>query len=92
MSTEPSVARFARPGVVRDLELRYRLRAMTRLFVCLATSFVLSACGDELRSKRLDEPCTRTSQCVMGLVCLAGVCSLQPDGGSEPTNPAEIEP
>ena len=42
---------------------------------------LLLGCGVNLTPKKVDEPCTRTGQCEVGLVCLAGVCQPIADGG-----------
>jgi hypothetical protein len=65
---------------------------MMRRLSHLAFCFVLFGCGKNISPKELNEPCTRTDQCVVGLVCLSGVClpavdagldgSIDPDGGS----------
>jgi hypothetical protein len=41
-----------------------------------------TACGSSITSRQINEPCTRTSQCDDGLVCLTGVCQLDPDSGA----------
>ncbi|MGB8330135.1 MAG: hypothetical protein WCE62_08390 [Polyangiales bacterium] len=38
-------------------------------------------CDESITPKQINEPCTRTSQCVLGLSCLAGVCTAPNDGG-----------
>ncbi|MGD8317535.1 MAG: hypothetical protein PVH76_07295, partial [Myxococcales bacterium] len=40
-------------------------------------------CGRDITAKELGEPCTRTSQCETGLVCLAGACRPQLDAGAD---------
>jgi hypothetical protein len=40
-------------------------------------------CGRNITARQAEEPCTRTSQCDVGLECLTGVCQVQPDGGSD---------
>jgi hypothetical protein len=47
----------------------------------LSLGFVLSACGENVSPRQLDEPCTRTAQCEAGLTCLAGVCRMTDDAG-----------
>ncbi|UCH30400.1 MAG: hypothetical protein JSV06_05085 [Myxococcales bacterium] len=41
----------------------------------------LFGCGVNITPKQLDEPCTRTAQCEVGLVCQAGVCQPMGDAG-----------
>ncbi|MCZ6807687.1 MAG: hypothetical protein O7F08_12085 [Deltaproteobacteria bacterium] len=65
---------------------------MVRRLSCLAFCFALLGCGNNISPKDLNEPCTRTDQCTVGLVCLSGVClpaadagldgTVDPDGGS----------
>lgn len=50
---------------------------MTVLFVALQVG-----CGDDIGSKRPGEPCTRTEQCMQGLLCVDGVCRDPDDGGA----------
>jgi hypothetical protein len=45
-------------------------------------STLVAACGANITPKQIDEPCTRTSQCDTGLVCLTGVCQLDPEAGT----------
>ncbi|MBW2224678.1 MAG: hypothetical protein JRF54_10780 [Deltaproteobacteria bacterium] len=54
-------------------------RRLLRLSLCL----VLFGCGNDLRPKQLDEPCTRTDQCAAGLACLSGVCLPAPGPGAD---------
>ncbi len=54
---------------------------MVRLFLLLALCLSILGCGRDITDKQLGEPCTRTSQCELGLACLAGVCQLEPDAG-----------
>ncbi|MFZ1864797.1 MAG: hypothetical protein WAU39_11285 [Polyangiales bacterium] len=49
------------------------------LWLPLCLSFL--GCGRDITAKELGEPCTRTSQCEPGLICLAGSCRLEEDGG-----------
>ncbi|MEM7137407.1 MAG: hypothetical protein AAF500_12545 [Myxococcota bacterium] len=41
-------------------------------------AWAASGCGGDVAPKTVNEPCTRTEQCVEGLECLSGVC-LTPD-------------
>jgi len=57
---------------------------MTRWVAWLVFAFafvplLLEGCGGDITAKRADEPCTRTSQCQVGLQCTAGVCQPIPD-------------
>jgi hypothetical protein len=67
--------------MVLDFRVRYRARMILRLswlFLCL-----LLGCGRSITAKKLNEPCTRPSQCEAGLTCLAGVCVAMPDAGPD---------
>jgi hypothetical protein len=44
---------------------------------------LLLGCGRNIVPKQLNEPCTRTGQCEMGLACVAGVCAPMPDAGAD---------
>lgn len=54
-------------------------RPLTVLACCAFLLAVgLMACGGtDIEPKGVDEPCTRTSECIEGLACLAGVCIEQ---------------
>ena len=54
---------------------------MTRRLSWLPICLLLFGCGREISAKQLDEPCTRTAQCAVGLACLSGVCLPSPDAG-----------
>ncbi len=54
---------------------------MTQLALRVLCCGLLLGCGVNLQPKQVDEPCTRTSQCEVGLVCQAGVCQPAPDAG-----------
>ena len=54
---------------------------MARRFLWLSLFLLVFGCERNLRAKKLDEPCTRTAQCDMGLVCLAGVCRPESESG-----------
>jgi len=51
---------------------------MRRRFLWLLFCVVLLGCGRDERPKQLDEPCTRTERCALGLACLSGVCLPAP--------------
>ena len=57
--------------------------AMTRGLLCLSFCLLLLGCGRDISPKGLDEPCTRTAQCEVGLACLVGVCLPAPDAGMD---------
>jgi hypothetical protein len=46
-------------------------------------SLTVVSCGRDIVPKQLDEPCTRTAQCDVGLECSAGVCLPIADGGAD---------
>lgn len=51
------------------------------------------ACGGDINPKTLNEPCTRTDQCIEGLVCLSGVCLAPDDDDDEAAaDDSSIEP
>gem|GEM_PF-4322061 len=52
---------------------------MFRRSFWLSLCLLSLGCGRDIRPKQLDEPCTRTEQCVMGLTCLSGVCLAAPE-------------
>jgi hypothetical protein len=55
---------------------------MTRRLPWLLLSLALGAsCGRNIVPKELNEPCTRTAQCAIGLECNAGVCVPVADAG-----------
>jgi hypothetical protein len=41
-------------------------------------------CGVSSGGKEEGEPCTRTDQCMVGLVCRGGECMVSADAGSPP--------
>jgi len=45
--------------------------------------FALCGCGRDIVPKQVDEPCTRTAQCDLGLECSAGVCRPIADAGAD---------
>ena len=79
MSTGRSVAAAGLLGVVSLAALRYRRAMLARIGITLLVGMSVGlGCGGDISPKMLNEPCTRTEQCVEGLVCLSGVC-LVPD-------------
>ncbi|MEM7436825.1 MAG: EB domain-containing protein [Myxococcota bacterium] len=64
------------------------LRRMVRVTGWVLTASLvwgISGCGGDVTPKTLNEPCTRTEQCIEGLECLSGVC-LAPDSSvQQPT-------
>ena len=54
---------------------------MSRRLLLLSLCLLWLGCGRNITPKNIDEPCTRTSQCTVGLVCLSGVCLPLPDAG-----------
>lgn len=61
---------------------------MVRRLSYLAFLLALLGCGTSITPKDVDGPCTRTDQCKMGLVCLAGVCLPEADAGPD----ASVDP
>jgi len=57
------------------------MRERLLVLVAFVSAGLVAACGSDITPKQLDEPCTRTSQCDTGLVCLTGVCQLDPGAG-----------
>ncbi|MFA9471144.1 MAG: hypothetical protein ACERNK_11280 [Deltaproteobacteria bacterium] len=56
---------------------------MLRRLLWLSFCLVTLSCGRDDQPKQLDEPCTRTAQCAVGLACLSGVCLPSPDAGAD---------
>lgn len=54
---------------------------MARRLSYVAFCLALLGCGQNISPKDLNEPCTRTDQCKVGLVCLSGVCLEAADAG-----------
>lgn len=64
-----------------------RRRLVLVRFVVLSVTAIAgagawTACGSNITPRQINEPCTRTSQCDTGLVCLTGVCQPDPDPGA----------
>lgn len=63
--------------------------------LCIAALLAIGAlagCGTDIQLKDLDEPCTRTDQCIEGLACLSGVCLESSDAGVDGAMDANLEP
>jgi hypothetical protein len=58
-------------------------RASRLVSACVLLSLALVSCGRDIIPKQIDEPCTRTGQCDVGLECSAGVCLPIVDGGAD---------
>ena len=69
--------------VVRDRPLRYLAHMVVRAACLVLICLLGSACQDLDVDLDAGEPCTRTSQCMEGLECLAGVCLVVSDGGTD---------
>jgi hypothetical protein len=54
---------------------------MSHRLLLLSFCLLWLGCGRDITPKNIDEPCTRTSQCSVGLECKAGVCMPLPDAG-----------
>lgn len=73
--------------------------------VLLGAMTVMDGCASAMNDKELGEPCTRTEQCLSGLVCSGGLCTehtrrtprkdaeapVDEDAGESRTSQSEIE-
>ena len=62
-----------------------------RFGLCLFVFGCIFGCQDLDIEKESGEPCTRTSQCDEGLVCLAGVCLEDEEDGAGAGGDAAFE-